>query len=764
MGRNMKISRKLGAGFGVLIVLFLGITIYSILTTASIRDDYHYASGFPTERNNLLNYMTAQLREIEANAAMMIAVSGREEYVNRLFARIDRGAEAFFEFLGQYRQSLGADTRIQSGPLGEATAAADTVESLVRQYRAEILAPMRDHGLAGDHRAQLELQEVALNDLVERTHGILTMLRMEAQATVDRLFDAANDAAGNPIIAMAAIGLAGILASIVIAALITRSITKPIHELVEVVGQVSRGDLSINPKTDLPRDEIGAMSEDIYGLAGIMKKLAGDLTKVYAEHMGNGDYRFKIDESQYEGAYKEVVGSINKVVIAYATEHVELIKVAKSYGEGDFTANVSPYPESWKWVNEAIDGLRANFVNIASEINALAKSTASGSLDFKIDESKYFGSWRELMTSLNQIAKSVYEPLKVLELALSGMREGNFDLASIDSSIAASGLKPSPADYSGVYRSTMQIFDDTCNATASYINELDKVLAQMAEGNLRGRIEREYVGSYDLIKRSINNINATLGRTMSDISAAADRVLSGAGRISGSAADLASGAAEQTSSVEELNDSVELINRQTKRNASDASEANALSCKSAENAQKGNEAIKQMVEAMSQIKASSSDISKIIKTIQDIAFQTNLLALNASVEAARAGEHGRGFSVVAEEVRNLAARSQEAATESTGLIETSISRVEAGSGIAESTAEALNSIVSSANEVLNIVNGISASSQEQAEAIGQVVVGLGRISSVVQGNSAVSSETAAAAQELNTQAEILQRLVGCFKL
>ena len=251
---------------------------------------------------------------------------------------------------------------------------------------------------------------------------------------------------------------------------------------------------------------------------------------------------------------------------------------------------------------------------------------------------------------------------------------------------------------------------------------------------------------------------------MSEISAASSQVLSGAKQISTSAMDLANGASEQASSVQELNASVDLISQQTNQNAENAENANELSNRSTQNARDGNEDMKKMLESMMQIKESSSNISRIIKVIQDIAFQTNLLSLNAAVEAARAGEHGKGFSVVAEEVRNLAARSQTAATETTGLIEDSIERVETGSEIAESTAEALDVIVNNANEILQIINSISTSSKGQAEAISQVSIGLQQISNVVQSNSAVSEETAAAAEELNSQAELLQELVTYFKL
>ena len=298
----------------------------------------------------------------------------------------------------------------------------------------------------------------------------------------------------------------------------------------------------------------------------------------------------------------------------------------------------------------------------------------------------------------------------------------------------------------------------------TYIMDISEHMEMLAAGDITHEITRDYVGDFASIKESINKIVSSLNNTLSSINTAAEQVNSGAEQVATAAQSLSQGATEQASSIEELAASINIISEKINANAADAVEASKRTNEAGMEMQEVNDRVNHLVSAMTEIKESSDQIQKIIKTIEDIAFQTNILALNAAVEAARAGVAGKGFAVVADEVRNLAGKSAEAAKNTTSLIESTVTAIEKGNTIVEEVAEKIVVVSESAGHVAEINNKISAASKDAANSIVQITVGVDQISSVVQTNSATSQESAAASEELSGQAQMLQQEISQFTL
>ncbi len=351
------------------------------------------------------------------------------------------------------------------------------------------------------------------------------------------------------------------------------------------------------------------------------------------------------------------------------------------------------------------------------------------------------------------LIESIIQPVKQVSIALKGFSKGELDIPVKYNSRSELGgmcndLRRSQHVLSG-------IISDECD-----------ILEEMANGNfdIKTRDESLYVGELEKVLKSLRIINGNLSNTLGQIMRSASQVASEAAQMSNGSQSLAQGATEQASSVEQLASTISEISNNSRDNAHNSEQASNQSKLAGRQVEESVSLMNDMVVAMENISESSNEISKIISTIENISFQTNILALNAAVEASRAGEAGKGFAVVAEEVRGLAAKSDEAAKATKNLIEHSILTVNEGSSIVKSVSDSLTKTVEISNHVLESVHLITQATTEEFESIKQVTKGINEISCVVQTNSATSEEFAASSVELSNQAAFMKDLLSKFRL
>ncbi|MDR2904123.1 MAG: methyl-accepting chemotaxis protein, partial [Clostridiales bacterium] len=530
---------------------------------------------------------------------------------------------------------------------------------------------------------------------------------------------------------------------------VKRMLGKPIKRLSEMSVNLAEGNIHMNIDTS-SNDEIGQLSGNFKILADVINRFVADIRDM-AERHNQGDLDARINPEGLKGAYRDMADAVNEMSVTMNGTLWEVIDVMRGFGGGQFDVNLPAYPGHKAVINEAVSLVSENMRKVNHDIRDLLNDVIDGNLSRQADESGYEGGWAEIIGGLNSLIKAVAEPVAEIETVLTELSKGNL-------TARVAGV------YSGAFDSVKQAFNQSSETTLGYVKDIEEVLEAMANGDLSVAIKPDYIGGYAPIKKALTIILDSLNQTMHNITNASEQVLSGAGQISNSSMNLADGISRQAGAIEQLTASIQMINEKTQKNSENAANASGLAQKSSRDVEIGNQKMQSVISTMEEIKGSSAMISNIIKVIETIALQTNLLALNAAVEAARAGAHGKGFAVVAEEVRSLAGRSQTSAKETTAQIEDSNKNANSGVDAVNETAETLTEIISDVQQVSDTIADIATLSKDQADSIAQINSGVNEISKVVQSNSATSEECAAAAEELNSQAEMLKELVSFFKL
>jgi methyl-accepting chemotaxis protein len=448
------------------------------------------------------------------------------------------------------------------------------------------------------------------------------------------------------------------------------------------------------------------------------------------------------------------LGQMCTIVGNFNLARLYIVKIAYAPDKETASKNMDLANELFKGIYADVEGYSKTLMDANDEANYKKMKADLESYDKATDkvlELKLAGKDKEALDLINGDLKKLGAELsdflsKVVDANVKGAQE----TSNSNTKLANSAILTNEIAIGVGFLLAIGLGFFITRSITGPIRELDGVLASVAEGDLRAKVN---VASKDEVGNLGNNLNATIAKLSEIIGSVREisgTLVAGSEQLSSTAQSLSQGASEQAASVEETSSSMEEMSASIAQNNENAKVTGDIATRSSKDAVEGGKAVRDTVDAMKQI-------AKKIAIIDDIAYQTNLLALNAAIEAGRAGEHGKGFAVVAAEVRKLAERSQIAAEE--------ISQLASGSvGLAEKAGTLLETIVPSIQKTADLVQEIAAASAEQNSGVGQINGALSQITQAVQQNAAASEELASTSEEVSAQAQELQTNMEFFTL
>ena len=770
MFNNLKIGPRLNLGFAVVLILLVIIAVTGTSALKSLNDeidnmvhDKYPKAVWATDLIRALN-MVAQI-----NRNLMIITDPVE--VEKQLARQNEQRKIITERINKLDETItSADGKKRLAKIQEARAAyvstLDRFLGMVRNNERDAAIKL----LYGDFRPISDNYLNAVRELIEFQDALMEKAGTDAESAYEN--------ARNLLITLTVIA---ILLAVGIATVITRSITRPVGQVVDASGKMAEGDF--NFKLDIAsKDEMGTLANAVRAIQTNVQLLIAEMNNMSKQH-DLGDIDVKVDEGKFKNDFAAMAQGVNEMVFGHINVKKKAMGCVREFGEGNMDAPLEQFPGKKRFINDTIEQVRSNIKALVADARTLSEAAVAGKLATRADASKHKGDFKAIVEGVNHTLDAVIGPLNVaanyvdriskgdIPHKITDTYNGDFNTiknnlntcieavnklvadANMLSAAAVAGKLDTRADVSqhqGDFRRIVQGVNDTLDNVVAPIQDVQRVMAAMEQGDMTQTISKSYNGDFDTLKQAINNTIARLSDTISQIISAADALSNASGQVSATAQSLSQSSSEQAASVEETTASLEQMTASVNQNTENAKVTDNMASKSSKEAVEGGEAVGKTVDAM-------KSIADKIGIIDDIAYQTNLLALNAAIEAARAGEHGKGFAVVAAEVRKLAERSQVAAQEIGTLAGSSVK-------MAEKAGNLLQEMVPSIQKTSDLVQEIASASQEQSVGVSQINNAMGQLNKATQQNASASEELAATAEELGGQAGQLQQLMGFFSV
>ena len=770
MLNNLKIGARLNFGFALVLILLCIIAITGVSAVKSLNEEVHNMTGDKYPKVVLAYDLVRAFNQVAQINRNLIIIKDEAELAKQV-ARQDEARARITEYMKALEDSITSPEgkKLMSRISETRRAYVETLD----KFKALAVSNQDEPAiklLYGDFRPVSDAYVNSIRDLIEYQDSLMDKAGEDAEAAYQN--------ARNLLIGLT---IAAIALALLIAILITRSIVRPVSQVVDVSGKMAEGDF--NFKLDIAsKDEMGTLANAVRAIQTNVQLLIAEMNNMSKQH-DLGDIDVKVDEGKFKNDFAAMAQGVNEMVFGHINVKKKAMGCVREFGEGNMDAPLEQFPGKKRFINDTIEQVRSNIKALVADARTLSEAAVAGKLATRADASKHKGDFKAIVEGVNHTLDAVIGPLNVaanyvdriskgdIPHKITDTYNGDFNTiknnlntcieavnklvadANMLSAAAVAGKLDTRADVSqhqGDFRRIVQGVNDTLDNVVAPIQDVQRVMAAMEQGDMTQTISKSYNGDFDTLKQAINNTIARLSDTISQIISAADALSNASGQVSATAQSLSQSSSEQAASVEETTASLEQMTASVNQNTENAKVTDNMASKSSKEAVEGGEAVGKTVDAM-------KSIADKIGIIDDIAYQTNLLALNAAIEAARAGEHGKGFAVVAAEVRKLAERSQVAAQEIGTLAGSSVK-------MAEKAGNLLQEMVPSIQKTSDLVQEIASASQEQSVGVSQINNAVGQLNKATQQNASASEELAATAEELGGQAGQLQELMDFFQV